>query len=76
MSGFRKRCYKNFSELDFLGRVKDISWFNLYMCEESNTAVKILDELAPIKTIQMRTRYEPWLTKETKVLLKGNVICN
>ena len=56
--------------------MKEISWFNLYMCEESNTAVKILDELAPIKTIQMRTRYEPWLTKETKVLLKGNVICN
>ena len=74
----RKRSYKDFSEQVFLNRVREISWFNLYMCEDTNTAVKILtdelttilDELAPVRTIQLRSRYAPWLTKETKVLQK------
>ena len=74
----RKRCYKEFSEAEFCARVQQISWFELYMVEEVDVAVniitekisKILDELAPIKTIQIRTRYAPWLTKETKALIK------
>ena len=48
------------------------------MCEDTDSAVKILtdelsrilDDLAPVKTIQLRSRNAPWLTKETKVLLK------
>ena len=30
----------------------------------------ILDEMAPIKTIQMRTNYAPWLSKQTKILIQ------
>ena len=48
------------------------------MCEDTDTAVRILTEeltgildvLVPVRTIQMRARYAPWLTKETKLLLK------
>jgi hypothetical protein len=74
----RKRTYKHFSEEEFLNRVREVSWYNLYMCEDTDMAVRILTEeltrildvLAPVRTIQMRARYAPWLTKETKLLIK------
>jgi hypothetical protein len=35
-----------------------------------NKLTNILDELAPIKTVQTRTNYAPWLANETKELQK------
>ena len=74
----RKRCYKQFNEEEFCNRVKLIPWFELYMSDNVEQAVNlltnnlklILDEMAPVKTIQMRTHYAPWLSKETKQLLQ------
>ena len=47
------------------------------MCENVNQAVElmsnkitnILDIMAPIKTVQVRTNYAPWLSEETRNLM-------
>ena len=74
----RKRCYKNFNTEEFLQAVRQLSWYDLYLCEDVNQASeiltsklgKILDVMAPIKTIQIGTRYAPWLSDNTKKLLE------
>ena len=74
----RKRAFKNFNKEEFIAAVREISWFELYMCEDPSQAVelltnklgKILDAMAPIRTFQVRTRYAAWLSDETKELLK------
>ena len=50
-----------------------VSWLDVYLCNDVDTAVEllsskitfILDTMAPLKTIQIRTRYAPWLSKYT-----------
>ena len=74
----RKRCFKNFKPEKFVKAVQDISWFDLYSCQDVNIACQILtsklsrvlDTMAPIRTIQIRAKYAPWLTASTKKLLK------
>ena len=74
----RKRSYKNFKSEEFLDAVQQISWFDLYLCNDVDTAVDILtrkltfilDTMAPMKTYQVRTRYAPWLTSLTINLMK------
>ena len=56
----------------------EISCGGKYSCEDVNLAVKmlseeltlILDKMAPIKVVQVRTNYAPWLSKNTKDLMK------
>ena len=70
----RKRCFKDFSPDIFIEAVKKLTWFEVYMTEDTESAVNmvtkkltaIIDVLAPIKTIQTRTHYAPWLSKATK----------
>ena len=70
----RKRSYKNFDPVQFFRRLRAVSWWELYQCTDVNTAVSIptrnltvlLDEMAPIKSIQIRTKYAPWLSQSTK----------
>ena len=58
--------------------MKQISWFELYQCEDPTVAANlltkkltdILDTVAPIRTIQVRSTYAAWLSDETKALLK------
>ena len=74
----RKGCFKEFNEEDFARKVEELSWFDIYMCEDANHAAvilthnlfKILDTMAPEHTVQCRSHYAPWLTPETKELLK------
>ena len=74
----RKGCFKNFNEDEFRSRVRKLSWFDVYSCDDSNQAAQlltqkltsILDQLAPIRTIQTRTRFAPWLSTETKAAMK------
>ena len=74
----RKRFFKNFIPKDFVAAVKQLSWINLYMCEDVDNAVKllsdkitfILDTMAPMKTVQIRKKYAPWLSKTTLDLMK------
>ena len=74
----RKRCYRVFDEGKFKEEVSQISWYELYLCEDLDQAVqifttsltKILDRLAPVRTIQIRTKYAPWLSSSTKALIR------
>ena len=69
----RKRSFKNFKAEDFSSAVRQISWWDVYSCENANMAAqiltsklsKILDSMAPIRTIQVRTKYAPWLSEST-----------
>ena len=74
----RRRVYKNFKPEEFREAVKQLSWIDLYCCDDVENAVKlltskltfILDTMAPIKTIQMRKKYAPWLSPTTLGLMK------
>ena len=74
----RKRSFKNFSDQNFRAAVKNLSWWDTYMCEDADQAAQlltdrltdILDTMAPIKTIQVRTKYAPWLSNTTKKLME------
>ena len=74
----QKRSYKNFDCLSFLDEFRKISWWDLYSSEDVDEAVEIfttkfcsvLDKFAPIKKFQCRNRYAPWLSCETKDLMK------
>ena len=58
--------------------MKLISWWPLYSCEDANTAAeyltnelnRVLDRWAPVKKVQIRPKYRPWISKETKILMK------
>ena len=72
-----KRCYKNFKKHEFISEVRKISMWPIYECEDVYIALKmltnevttILDKMAPIKTIQIRQNYAPWLSAETRQLM-------
>ena len=74
----RKRSFKNFNPAAFFDALQQLGWLDLYLCNDANTAVElltsklkfILDTLAPMKTIQIRTRYAPLLSKVTLELMK------
>ena len=73
-----KRSFKNFDEQEFVERIKKTSWLDIYLTTDVDEAVQkftnkvniILDELAPIKTFQTSSKYCPWLSEETKELIK------
>ena len=75
----RKRSFKNFNSEEFVEAVKKISWFDLYMCQSPTQAAElltrkltyILDTMAPVRTIQVRTKYAAWLSDQTKAMLKS-----
>ena len=70
----KKRSFKNFCPTTFLNAVRKICWLDIYLCDDVNNAVelftdeitKLLDEMAPIKTIQVRSNYLPWMSEYTK----------
>ena len=57
--------------------VAAIRWFDVYSSGDVNVAVSLLttklssalDKYAPIKTIQVRSRYAPWLSERTKEIM-------
>ena len=73
-----KRSYKNFDEIKFLKKIRSTSWWDIYLTTDSNEAVQlftskvscILDEMAPVKTFQTSSKYCPWMTEETKEMIK------
>ena len=74
----RKRSYKNFNPAEFVQAVQQVSWWEVYLCDDVDTAVEILtkkltfilDAMAPMRTIQVRTRYAPGLSTTTINLMK------
>ena len=76
-SYIRKRSYKNFDPAQFIAAIQQVSWLDVYLCTDVDMAVKllsskitnILDQMAPMKTIQVRSSYNPWISQETKDLM-------
>ena len=74
-----KRCYKDFKPEEFKAAVQNILWLELYQCEDVDQAVdiltknitSILDTMAPVRKIQVRSRFAPWLSTETKRLMRA-----
>ena len=74
----RKRSFKELKNKDFKEAVKRVSWWELYCCQDPEEAARlltnkltaILDTMAPLKTIQVRNKYAPWLFQDTKQLMK------
>ena len=74
----RRRSFKDFNPELFRAAVSNISWLEVYLCDDPDTAAnlitikinKILDEMAPVKVIQVRTHYAPWMSKDTKAKAK------
>ena len=75
----KKRSYKNFKVEDFLKEVFESKIDEaVKACEDIDAAAEvfenmfrnILDSHAPIKVFQMRKNYTPYLSEETKTLMK------
>ena len=74
----RKRCFKNFDSFKFKTAVRQIKWLEIYMSDNVNEAVNlfthkilnILNDMAPMRKIQIRKRYNPWVSEETIGLIK------
>ena len=57
--------------------MKLINWWQIYQCDDVDSALQlltdnftnILDQMAPIHTIQIRENYAPWLSYETKRIM-------
>ena len=75
----RKRSYKDFILEDFLRDVGEVDWSEVYKCQDVDISTeiltrKIVDILnihAPWVVFQKRKYYAPWITKETKELIKS-----
>ena len=69
-----RRCYKNFDPAEYRRRLETIDWGELYKMENIDVAndflesriLEIMDELCPMKVIQYRSNYKPWVTEATK----------
>ena len=72
----RKRVFKNFDEKEFLQKLNESNVNEILELNDANAATNlligkltaILDTLAPIKTIQIKSKYVPGLSEETKQL--------
>ena len=70
----KKRCFKNFCENTFIKAVRKINFLDIYLTEDVEEAVdkltkgitEILDIMAPVKIIQVRNNYLPWMSNVTK----------
>ena len=70
----RKRSFKNFNENDFLTAVENLNMLDIYLCQDASEAASmltdklnfILDEMAPMKKIQVRHNYAPWVSEDCK----------
>ena len=75
----RRRSYRHFDPTSFRSAVQKTSWIDLYLTNDVNEAVsllsckltKILDQMAPMQTFQMRKSFTPWLSQETLNLIRG-----
>ena len=74
----RRRSYKNFIEEDFLTDLAVVDWSEVYAATDVDTATEIftskfrnvLNQHAPWIIFQMRKNFSPWLTEDTKNLMK------
>ena len=76
---FLSRNKNNFDSKKFKNKVKELDWHELYEQTDVNVAcnmfseplVKILDDMAPLQKIQIRKSFTPWVSDDTKSLMKA-----
>ena len=74
----RKRCFKNFDAVRFKNEIHSLKWLDIYLSTNVDTAVQkltdrittVLDKYAPVKTVQIRSKYAPWLSNATKQVMQ------
>ena len=74
----KKRCFKDFDKAGLKAAIKDTQWYDVYCLTDVNVAVTllteklttVLDMFAPIRTVQVLSKYAPWLSKATKTTMK------
>ena len=74
----RTRSYKKFKRVDFIQDVANVDWQDVYSCRDVDSAVEvftnkfryILNNHAPWVNFQQKQNYQPWITEETKILMK------
>ena len=74
----KKRTFKDFDEKLFRERLGQYGLEEIFLYTDVDSAAElltskltvILDEMAPIRKIQTRKKYVPWLSKGTKSLMK------
>ena len=74
----KKRSFKGFDETAFKNSIKECGLEEVLGCNDVDVAAetlthklnKVLDEMAPVKKFQTRTKYAPWMSEETKLLKK------
>ena len=66
----KMRCFKNFKQEEFKRKLKEMPELEEIKTTGllNNVISKILDKLAPLKTIPNRTNYAPHISEETKRL--------
>ena len=73
-----KRSYKDFNEDAFIEDIAAIDWSEVYGCNDADIAAEvftrkfrtILNVHAPWVRVQQRKSFSPWITEETKNLIK------
>ena len=74
----KKRVFKDFNEDAFRADVKLIDWWSsVYSSNDANEAAdnlsaqlsKALDRWAPVRKVQVKPMYRPWISRETKALM-------
>ena len=72
----RKRMFKNFDEEIFKQKLSETNLDEVLACTDVDEAAEllvqklngVLDDMAPVKTIQTRKKYVPWLSEDAKKL--------
>ena len=78
MRTIRKRSYKDFDKNQFLEDLAEVDWVDVLSCPDLDVAVAsfthkfkhVLNIHAPWVIFQQRKNSKPWITKETKELMK------
>ena len=73
-----KRSYKDFKQEEFLNDVRQTDWTEVQSCDDVDLATEcltrklryILNVHAPWVRVQQRKNFAPWITNETKELIK------
>ena len=75
--------HTDFNLAEYVNRVKNIDWTNLFDTEDvdiandifENNIRNILDEMAPLRKIQIKTKNTTWLAPDTKDSIRMRDLC-
>ena len=80
----KKRSFKGFDENKFIEEVRNTSMLDVYLSSDANEAAEllakklnaILDVMAPVKKIQLRHSFAPWISEECKAEMTARDAAN